>query len=408
MSPGIEFSRAALWGVIGLARPLRAVVFGLTALALTGCQTFNFDMGGPTQPAPAPPMESIGTGSVTVALLLPTSASGQAGATARAMKNAAALALSDIPGADLRIVPLDSGGTPNSAEQAVRTALAQNPALIIGPLFASEVRAVGGPARTANVSVIAFSTDANVAAPGINLLSFLPEADIDRIVSYAARNGKRSFAALLPEDSYGSVVEAAFQQAVARNNGRVVAIERYAAEEGQMQAAVSRLASVASGSSPQVDALLLPGGPQDLSRIAPMLAAANIDRGRVQLLGSGQWNDESAWGIGGLEGGWFAGPAPSGWQTFRARYQAQFGSPPPRNATLAYDATSLAAALSRLHGRDGFTREILNNTDGFAGIDGVFRFRVNGTSQRGLAILEVREGTVRIRDGAPSAFAPGT
>ena len=80
--------------------------------------------------------------------------------------------------------------------------------------------------------MIAFSTDANVAARGVYLLSFLPESDVDRIVGYAAGQGKRSFAALVPDNAYGTVVEAAFKQAVARRGGRVVALERYPLDRG--------------------------------------------------------------------------------------------------------------------------------------------------------------------------------
>src|SRR5581483_2699837 len=72
------------------------------------------------------------------------------------------------------------------------------------------------PARTRNISCIAFSTDASVAGRGVYLLSFLPESDVNRIVEYAASTGKRSFAALLPDNAYGNVVEVAFKQAVAR------------------------------------------------------------------------------------------------------------------------------------------------------------------------------------------------
>ena len=52
--------------------------------------------------------------------------------------------------------------------------------------------------------------------------------------------GRRSIAALIPETTYGSVVEAQFREAAARRGVRVVAIERYPA--GQPQAAVQRLA----------------------------------------------------------------------------------------------------------------------------------------------------------------------
>ena len=63
------------------------------------------------------------------------------------------------------------------------------------------------------VSCIAFSTDSSVAGRGVYLLSFLPESDVNRIVEYASV-GKKSFAALLPDNAYGNVVEATFKQAV--------------------------------------------------------------------------------------------------------------------------------------------------------------------------------------------------
>ena len=60
-----------------------------------------------------------------------------------------------------------------------------------------------------------------------------------------------------------------------------------------------------------------------------------------------------------------------------------------RTATLAYDAVALVAALVKTQGPQRFTEEVLTNASGFAGIDGVFRFRPDGTNQRGLAVLRV-------------------
>jgi hypothetical protein len=51
------------------------------------------------------------------------------------------------------------------------------------------------------VPIIAFSTDANGAARGAYLLSFLPETEVIRIVDFAIARGKRSFAALLRADA---------------------------------------------------------------------------------------------------------------------------------------------------------------------------------------------------------------
>src|SRR5262249_40572355 len=162
-------------------------------------------------PAPA---AAIGAGTVRVALILPLSAGGNAGAVAQSMKNAAEMALAEFSAPDVQLLVKDDAGTAGGAQQAATPALAENAGISVGPLFAHWVGVVGTLARQRNVPVIAFSTDASVAARGVYLLSFLPESDVDRIVDYAFASGKRSFAAMLSEGAYGSVVEAEFKQAV--------------------------------------------------------------------------------------------------------------------------------------------------------------------------------------------------
>src|SRR5207344_1155761 len=131
------------------------------------------------------------------------------------------------------------------ARQAAQQALDEGAEIILGPLFALSVTPVGQLARARNVQVIAFSTDANVAARGVYLLSFLPESDVDRIIGYAAGQGKRSYAALVPNNAYGTVVEAAFKQSVARRGGRVVVLEHYPLDKAQMQAPARSVAQAA-------------------------------------------------------------------------------------------------------------------------------------------------------------------
>ena len=94
----------------------------------------------------------------------------------------------------------------------------------------------------------------------------------------------------------------------------------------------------------------------------------------------------------------------SGFNAFAERYQAKFGSRPPRNATLAYDGTILAAGLVRSAGQARFSERVLTNRDGFLGIDGVFRFERDGTNQRGLAIYEVTGQGSRVISPAPRSF----
>ncbi len=190
-----------------------------------------------------PPGATIGTGQVKVGLILPLSAPGNAGLAGQSMRNAAEMALAEFNAPNIQLLVKDDGGTAQAAQLAAQQALDEGAEIILGPLFAQSVSFVGQVARPRNVPVIAFSTDANVASNGVYLLSFLPESDVDRIVQYASSTGKRSYAALIPDNPYGTVVEAAFKQAVARRNGsQIVALERYPHDKAAMAAPIRNIA----------------------------------------------------------------------------------------------------------------------------------------------------------------------
>lgn len=361
--------------------------------------------GVASEPAPSVPGTTIGTGNVKVALILPLSAGGQAGAAAVSLRNAAELAMSEFSQPDIQLLVKDDRGTPEGARAATQAAISEGAELILGPLFADAVRAAGQVARGAGRPVIAFSTDAGVAAPGVYLLSFMPESEVERVVAYAARQGQRSFAALIPNTAYGRVAQAAFQTAVARNGGRIVAMETYDRASAAAQAA--KIAAVAGGTSPQVNAVFVPDSGDSLIAVAQALHGAGVDPQKVRMLGTGVWNEARIFSQPGLQGGWFAAPDAAGFNAFAQRYRAKYGSDPTRIATLGYDAVSLAAALVRTQGAQRFSEPVLTNASGFAGADGVFRFNPNGTNERGLAVLEIRNGTAVPVSPAPRQLGAG-
>ena len=386
-------------------RALLAVALGFAALA-AGCSGFpgsSFWSGAPPPP-PAQSGTAIGTGQVKVGLILPLSANGNAGLAAQSMRNAAELALSEFNNPNLQLLVKDDGGTAPGAQQAAQQAIGEGAEIILGPLFAHSVGAAAQIARARGVPLIAFSTDANVAANGVYLLSFLPESDVDRVVDYATSNGKHSFAALLPDNAYGSVVDAEFRQAVARKGGRVVGLEHYPADRQQIQEPVRRVAEAAR----QADSIFIPDTADAVTSVVQGLAAGGLDRKRVQLLGTGLWDDPKIFADASLQGAWFAAPDPAGYRAFAGRYRAKFGQDPVRTATLAYDAVSLVAALVKTQGAQRFAPEILTNPSGFSGVDGIFRFRADGTNQRGLAVLRVAPGGPQVVSPAPRAFNAGT
>jgi len=400
-------SRAEGMLMRGLRQARAALSIAAAAAALAACAgTFDQPGGGvPIQPtAEQPPSSNIGNGQVRVALILPLSAQGNAGIAAQSMKNAAEMALAEFKEPNIQLLVKDDAGTPQGAQQGAQQALDEGAEIIIGPLFAQSVSAVGSVARSRNIPVIAFSTDASVAARGVYLLSFLPESDVKRIVDFAVSKGKRSFAALLPDNAYGAVVEAAFQQEVARRGGRVVAIEKYPLDPGRMADPIKRVAQAAN----QADSIFIPDGADAVPQVVAALAANGVNTKRVQLLGTGLWDDARIFSAPALDGGWYAAPESAGFRSFSARYRAKYGQDPVRTATLAYDAVALVAALVKTQGPQRFSEQILTNSSGFAGIDGIFRFRSDGTNERGLSVLRVAPSGGQVIGPAPKSFAPGT
>jgi branched-chain amino acid transport system substrate-binding protein len=328
------------------------------------------------------------------------SGTGNAGVAAQSMRNAAEMALAEFNSPDLQLLVKDDGGSAPGAQQAAQQAVEEGAEIILGPLFALTVGPVGQVARARGIPVIAFSTDANVAARGVYLLSFLPESDVDRIIGYAASQGKRSFAALVPDNAYGTVVEAAFKQSVTRRGGRVVALERYPLDRAQMQGPVRNVAQAAG----RADAIFIPDGAEAVPTVVQTLNASGIDTKRVQLLGSGLWEDAQIFSNPQLEGAWYAGPDSTGFRNFSGRYRSRYGQDPVRTASLAYDAVALVAALVKTQGKQRFSQEVLTNSSGFTGIDGLFRFRPDGTNQRGLAVLQVTPTGGQIISPPPKGF----
>jgi branched-chain amino acid transport system substrate-binding protein len=393
-----------------VVRPAGFAFAACAALALAGCgpsgePNFDKSMAAPTTPVQTQPLsgsaavgETLGTGPVRIGMILPLTQGANPSAVGVSLRNAAQLAVEESGAADVTLMVLDDHSTPEGAAQAAQAAIGAGAELIVGPLFSPSVREVGKIAKAANRPVIAFSTDASVAARGVYLLSFLIEGYVDRIMEFAKSKGKQSFAAMAPQSDYGNIAVAEFQQVAARLGVRVVTIVRYA--PGQAADAAKQIAAIGN----QIDALFIPDQADGMESVNAALVANGV---KTQILGTGIWNDPRVMKLPALQGAWFAAPENAGFNAFADRYRAKFHSDPTRLATLAYDAVSLVAALARTQGPQRFSEKVLVNASGFNGADGVFRFRPEGPDERGLAVMQIGSGAASVLSAAPRSFAGG-
>ncbi|MDB5539383.1 MAG: transporter substrate-binding protein [Devosia sp.] len=386
---------------------LRALGLGLAAAALlSACSpgSFSFGPGSGTsgQVTPLVTGKSFGKGPVRVALLLPLSGDPNIAAVGTSMANASELAIDFVEtnpniGENITVLLKDTGTTTAGATQAAQQALSEGASLILGPLRADQVTAAGQVAKAAGIPVIGFSNNSGAASPGVFLLNILPESEVKRSMGYASKLGKKAFAGVFPTTDFGRIQEGAFRQATADLGLNARAVYNFSTEEEARNVVTQLVPMLQAG---QIDALFIPDRATAPS-FANLLNEAGIAPGKVQLIGSADWDgDPSILNTTTLAGALFPAVDDAGYNAMLPEYQAKFGSAPHKFATIAYTATILANASSLANGSPRYDRAQLTLPAGFNGRDGVFRFLPDGRSEYALVIKQVTIGGASIAEGA--------
>jgi branched-chain amino acid transport system substrate-binding protein len=344
---------------------------------------------------------------IRVGLLLPLS--GRNAALGKALRDAATVSLFDkyarlsIRDQTIRVelLPKDTGDTPEQAAQAAQEAVAEGAAFIIGPLFADDTSAAAPIIRSSNLSLLSFSNTRTQGSPGSYMFGFSPAEQADRIVTYALQNGYSNIAVLAPNSGLGETVIAAARIATERHGSKLTVEATYLSQGAGMDAALNRIAI--AGQPLKFDAILIPEGGGTLDTILRGLSARGVKPSTVKFLGTGLWDDPDLLRRVNLDTAWFASSSPQLTERFETRFKATYNYDPPRIASLAYDAVALAVTLAT-SGRP-FDTTTLTSTAGFEGpANGIFRLRADGTTQRGLAVMEVKGSQMKIIEAAPVNF----
>ncbi|ALH81349.1 penicillin-binding protein activator [Sphingopyxis macrogoltabida] len=380
----------------------RKMLRTMTTLAMAGllaaCQVVPKSNGPATPPPPDRPADDIGPGLPTdtdrhrVALLVPET--GPNADVGTAIANATTMALLDSRTEKVRITTYD---TALGAAAAARQAVADGNKLILGPLLSEDVAAVAPIARAAKVPVLSFSNDSSVAGNGVFIMGFVPGQSVERVVAYARGKGHARFGALVPKNVYGDRSAAAFRTAVTEAGGTLVAVESYDRSATALSGAARRLASGGA-----MDAVLIADSGGTAIRAVPLIKSS----GNKQILGTELWNTEASLGSNAaMRGAWFASVSDGLYGQLAGKYRTRFGKAPYRLASLGYDSVLLTVRIARdWKPGTSFPASRLLATDGFGGIDGIFRFNNRGIALRALEVSEVGAGGFRVVDPAPTKW----
>jgi len=383
-----------------VARPIAAII---AAVVLSGCYM-------PAGGFVSGPSSGIDRSQpVTVALLVPLG-SGQASQDqlASSFVNAAKMAMADLQGVDINIRVYATAGDAGQASAAAQRAVDEGADIFVGPLFSTATNAVAPIARREGMTVLSLSNNPVIAGGNVYIMGQTFNDTAARLVGFAGANGFRNIGIVYPESIEGQTGRDAVVGAASQRGVSIAGTASYPLTIQGIGEAMEPIAQQLRGAG--ADAVFLTDNPSGgLGFAAIGLRSGGLSSGVTQFIGLSRW-DASADILTqpSLRDGWFALPDPSLTDRFEERYLATHGTDAHVLSGLAYDAVAAIGAMLRespANDSRPFARARLTDPSGFAGVNGIFRFKADNTVQRGLAVMQVGSGTADIISPAPRSFA---
>lgn len=373
------------------------ILFSLVWLAACQPVSLSGPAGGGTSVDPSKP--------VAVALLVPHgAASPQEQKLARDLEAAARLAVADLQGVQIDLRVYGTAGNPAQAQTAARNAVADGARIIVGPLHAEAANAAAVAVADKGVNVLAFSNNPTIAGGNLFILGQTFNTTANRLAGFAARQGKKRILAVYSDNLAGQLGRNAIEQAVKASGSQFAGSVSYEFSQDGVASAVPQIRATAAQSN--ADAIFMTSNTAGaLPLFSQMLPEAGLSPSDTQYIGLSRWDvPAQTTALPGVQGGWFAIPDPQRNAAYKSRFQAANGNPPHVISGLAYDGIAAIGALAKSGGRDALSRARLTQSAGFQGVGGVFRFRADGTNERGLAVATIRDQQVVVLDPAPRGF----
>lgn len=378
-----------------LRKPLRLLSVLAVTATLAACQV--------SAPAGAPGPRVQGQ-VVEVAMLVPYgSANAGDELIARSLENAARLAISETEGVRINLTVYNTAGSAAQAAAVAQQAVSEGADVIIGPLRSDAAAATGVAVARNNINVLSFSNNTEIAGGNVFVLGHTFANTAERVVGYSARQGRNRIMVLHARNLAGEVARDAVQRAVASVGATLTGTVSYEfSQSGVVNALPDVMRTVRTTDTNAI--VITSDTTGALPLFAQLLPENGLDTETTRMIGLTRWDTPSqTLELSGLQGGWFALPDPVASASFSARYEAAYGGPPHVLAAIGYDAVRAVAETAATRGRLGAAE--LTASSGFAGANGLFRLRSDGTNRRAMAIAQVENNQVAVIDPAPISLS---
>lgn len=369
---------------------------------------------------------------VKVALFLPFS--GKYSELSWSLYNSALMSLFDNDiNHNLELVLIDSKDNAVEASQQFRQIRDRKIKIVIGPIFSNFTNGISKNALRNSIKVISLSNNQDLMNNideendgAVFIAGFLPEQEIDRLVSFSIAQNKNNFAILAPNSNYGLTINKLLRNVIDKRFGNLIQSELYNKNsKNSLKSSVKRIIN-----SYKVSSELAEGGGNKLSEdfvveesdknyadiifvasnnvdnlnmINKLVKKYNKSERQIKIAAISGLEDLSKLNNNSLSDIWFSAPIYGRFQSFKKEYKQIYGDEPTRISSIIYDSVAaIAQIVEKSESSNPKIADFVNyqngEKNGFEGIDGKFRFLENGLVQRNLAIFEVNSSQIKMID----------
>ncbi|WDP89160.1 MAG: penicillin-binding protein activator [Desulfobacter sp.] len=324
---------------------------------------------------------------------------------------------------DLRFIIMDTASDPGQAARAVKELKIKGAACIIGPMVTA--RAAAEQARDLEIPMILLSQAPDI--PEISPMIFrhflFPEQQIRSSAAFIMEKyGRREFAALYPDDDYGSAFVSALKKQIPDMGGRITDIQRYSPGQTDFSPQIKslikgyrakgkdgRFRDISSRprkernkiyrAKTDFNVLFIPDSPDTAAMIAPQLKYHGISD--VILMGTNLWHtDKLLQAAAYLKNAVFTDgfhPEKEKTAEFIRQFTEETGSPPGYIQAAAYEAVSSIAPIiaeSKASGRQ--LAEEISRVNRFSALTCTTGFDPRGEPLDSLDIFQIRGGAITL------------
>ena len=429
----------------------------LALLTITGCATetpqqspwFNeygtmetgipiqMQYGSPDMQPGSPTDNLLGAPVHRMAVMLPLT--GDAAATGKSIRTSIETAVLQNAPRNLSVTFYD---TATNISDTINEVLLDNPEVIIGPIFAEEVRTLRDN-KPEILPVLSFTSDATAVANGEMTMALMPTSSVESIIKEMSIDGIKGFVILAPDTESGKLMagtalsaaeiynvpisgifyykennsesikntsmEASMNSArtAAHTRARevlsdILTTERLTAlEKSSLTLQLERLSKTETLGTLPYNAVLFLGNGDDTESLASFLRYYGVTSREARFYGTALWEGSDILTDFNMTGAKYA-VLPDTAPEFSNLYERVSGTIPGRLAGFGYDAANMAMGMIYSNKSDA---AYLLDPSGYAGVEGLYRLKPTGENERALQIVQIsNNGSTQVVRYAPMNF----